>query len=83
MLFLACSYFLWLKLIEQGELSRLVAYLFMVPLLATLIAIAALGERPVPLTVLGLVLTLAGIYIVNRPEPATAAPVRVLREATT
>ena len=80
---LAFSYFLWLWLIQRGELSRLVAYLFMVPLMATLIAIAALGERPVPLTVLGMCLTLAGIYIVNRPEPEAAPAAGALREAVT
>src|SRR5207248_4692 len=80
---IAAPYALWFKLLDQGQLSRLVAYLFMTPLFATLLGVVVRGERLSAVAAAGMALTLAGIYVVNRPgqwgrvkKPAagTAAP---------
>ncbi len=83
---LGLGWLLWLKLLEKGEVSKLVCYLFMVPGFAALFGILTLGERLMPLTVVGLLLTMGGIYLVNRPAgspdlvPALTVPAETYSE---
>lgn len=63
---------LLLAMIRQGEASRVSALFFLVPPTTAIIAFLALGEDLAPVSVIGMLLTAAGIYLVMRrytPSP--------------
>jgi drug/metabolite transporter (DMT)-like permease len=66
------SYLLWFWMIHRYPVTRLAAFTFLVPCFGVLMSGLALGE-PLPAMLWGgLVLVAAGIFLVNRPEPAPA-----------
>lgn len=71
------SWILWFRLVQAGEVSRVAAYTFLVPLIAVASGTAFLHE-PFTLRLLaGLVLIAGSIYLVNREEAsAKHAPQR-------
>ena len=60
------SWILWLDLMRAGEISRLSAWIFFVPLLSVAVGVLFLHEAFTSSLVVGLVLDVFGIYLVNR-----------------
>lgn len=60
---------LYIALLQRGDATRISSLLYLVPPLALVIAWAILGETMPPLALAGLVLSAAGVYMVNR-KPA-------------
>ena len=67
---IAFAYLLYVKLLKEGEASRISAFLFMVPLVSVVLSTLFLDEAiTIPLLVGGS-LVILGIYLVNRqPKP--------------
>ena len=57
---------LYIALLQRGDATRISSLLYLVPPLALLVAWAILGETVPPPALLGLALSVAGVYIVNR-----------------
>ena len=62
----ALAWVLWLGLVRAGEASRVAAYVFFVPLTATLMGVLFLGEMLSSSLLVGAALVVSGIYLVNR-----------------
>jgi drug/metabolite transporter (DMT)-like permease len=62
----ALSWVTWLALVRRGEVSRVASYTFFVPLLSVVIGTLWLHEALTAGLFVGLVLIVAGIYLVNR-----------------
>jgi drug/metabolite transporter (DMT)-like permease len=60
------SWVTWLTLVRRGEVSRVASYTFFVPLLSVVIGTLWLHEALTAGLFIGLVLIVAGIYLVNR-----------------
>jgi drug/metabolite transporter (DMT)-like permease len=65
---------LLLYLLNKGQVSRVAALVYLVPPLAALQAWIFVGEALTPLTIIGTVIVVAGVYLANYKgkEPATA-----------
>jgi drug/metabolite transporter (DMT)-like permease len=65
---------LLLYLLNKGQVSRVAALVYLVPPLAALQAWTFVGEALTPLTIIGTVIVVAGVYLANYKgkEPATA-----------
>ena len=70
----AISYLVWFGLIARHSASRLSAFSVLTPIFGVLAGVSLLGDRIGPLFGLSVVLVAAGLWLVNRPETATAAP---------
>ena len=70
----AISYLVWFGLIARHSASRLSAFSVLTPIFGVLAGVSLLGDRIGPLFGLAVVLVAAGLWLVNRPETATAAP---------
>lgn len=60
------GYSVWGFVVSRMPVGRATAFLYLVPVVATLIGWPVLGERPVPLGVLGGVIAIGGVALVNR-----------------
>jgi drug/metabolite transporter (DMT)-like permease len=61
----------WTGHVAAGEASRASAYIFVVPVVAVLLGVLLLDETFHLVQAVGSVLVVAGIYLVNRRQPAT------------
>jgi drug/metabolite transporter (DMT)-like permease len=72
---------MWSVALARASIARTTAALYLVPVVALLLAWAWLGERPAPIAVLGGVLAIAGVVAVRRAPraaaTATAAPLPI------
>ncbi len=64
----AFAYAVWFHLLRSVPASTLSAYAFLVPVTALVLSAVFLGERLDPVEAVGVVLVLAGIYLVGRPR---------------
>ncbi|WP_207481279.1 DMT family transporter [Arenibaculum pallidiluteum] len=64
------SYLAWFRLVAKYPAGRLSAFSFLTPLFGVLAGALLLGERVSAFLVLSLVLVCAGIFLVNRRQPA-------------
>jgi len=62
----AIGYVAWAYVLSQIPVSRAVALLYLIPPVAILVAWGWLSEIPAPLSLIGGVVTLAGVALVNR-----------------
>ncbi len=62
------SYLVWFWMVHRYPVSRLSSFLFLAPLFGVIFSKLVLGDELTPLVWIGLTLTAAGIYLVNRPE---------------
>ncbi|MCL6599679.1 MAG: DMT family transporter [Alicyclobacillus macrosporangiidus] len=62
----ALSWIVWFRLVQSGEASRVVAITFLVPLIAVACGVVFLHEPFNKSLLVGLVLIIAGIWLVNR-----------------
>jgi drug/metabolite transporter (DMT)-like permease len=71
----AAAYLAWSYVLTRLPVSRATPFLYLVPVLALLIAWVGMGERPHALSVLGGVIAIAGVALghVTRARPAVAA----------
>jgi drug/metabolite transporter (DMT)-like permease len=69
----ALGYLTWSAALARAPIAHTTAALYLVPVVAVLMAWAVLGERPAPLAVAGGVLAVLGVILVRRP-PALRAP---------
>jgi drug/metabolite transporter (DMT)-like permease len=72
LLSLVVAYLLWNRGIRQIGPSRAALFTTLTPLVATLTAIAVLGERPGLLHLAGGALIIAGVLVSRRPAPLTS-----------
>jgi len=63
-------YLIWFWLIRQYPASRIAAFTLFSPLFGVMAGGLLLDEAITPSLILALVLVGAGIYLVNRPQPA-------------
>jgi drug/metabolite transporter (DMT)-like permease len=63
----ALAYWLWFAALERVPLSRANAFTFLTPFVGLLLGIAFFGERPGAVILAGLLLTSAGVALVERP----------------
>jgi drug/metabolite transporter (DMT)-like permease len=68
----AISYLVWFGLIARHSASRLSAFSVLTPIFGVLAGVVLLGDRIGPLFGLAVALVAAGLWLVNRPEPAAA-----------
>ncbi|MDQ6683996.1 MAG: DMT family transporter [Pseudomonadota bacterium] len=68
------SYLAWFWLIRHYPATRIASFTLLTPLFGLLLGVGLLGEPITPRLVLALIAVSAGIFIVNRPLPAPAAP---------
>jgi drug/metabolite transporter (DMT)-like permease len=68
----AISYLIWFGLIAHHSASRLSAFSVLTPIFGVLAGVALLGDRIGPLFGLAVALVAAGLWLVNRPDPAAA-----------
>ena len=61
------SQWLYIRSIRDLRASQVSALLYTQPVFTALMAVAALGELPTPLTVVSGALILVGVLLVNRP----------------
>jgi drug/metabolite transporter (DMT)-like permease len=73
LLSLVVAYLLWNRGVRQIGPSRAAIFTTLTPLVATLTAIAILGERPGLLHLAGGALIIAGVLVSRRPAPSAAA----------
>jgi drug/metabolite transporter (DMT)-like permease len=69
----ALGYLTWSVALARAPIAHTTAALYLVPVVAVLLAWAWLGEQPAPLAVVGGVLAIAGVVLVRRapsPKPA-------------
>jgi drug/metabolite transporter (DMT)-like permease len=65
------SWLIWFYLVRQGEVTRMSAYTFLVPLISVIIGTLWLKEPLTPYLFVGMILIALSIYLVNRPtQPA-------------
>lgn len=62
----ALAWILWSQLIKNGEVSRVAAWTFLVPVLSTVVSVLALGETASWSLVLGIAGVILGTILVNR-----------------
>jgi len=74
LLSLVVAYLLWNRGVRQIGPSRAAIFTTLTPLVATLTAIAVLGERPGLLHLAGGVLIIAGVLVSRRPAAPTSMP---------
>jgi len=72
----ALGYVAWAHVLARVPAATAGSYLYLVPVLAMLIAWLWLGEVPAPLSLLGGALVLAGVVLVNRQAKQSANPHR-------
>lgn len=63
----ALAYWLWFRILEQVELTRANVFSFLVPIFGLTMGVMFFQERMGLVSVLGIGLTLLGIFLVNRP----------------
>jgi drug/metabolite transporter (DMT)-like permease len=68
----ALGYLMWSVALARASIARTTAALYLVPVVALLLAWAWLGERPAPIAVIGGVLAIAGVIAVRRAPRAGA-----------
>jgi len=68
------GYLLWNRGVRQIGASRAALLTTLTPLVATLIAIAVLGERPGWMHLAGGAMIIAGVLVSRRPAPSTPTP---------
>jgi drug/metabolite transporter (DMT)-like permease len=64
----ALGYLTWSVALSRAPIAYTTAALYVVPVVATLLGWAALGERPAPLALAGGVLAVSGVVLVRRPR---------------
>jgi drug/metabolite transporter (DMT)-like permease len=69
----ALAYFFWSYVLARFPASRSVSFLYLVPVVATLLAYLWLGEVPSPLSITGGCFSLTGVVILNRFGGISAA----------
>jgi drug/metabolite transporter (DMT)-like permease len=68
----ALSYFGWSYVLARMPVSRASSFLYLIPVLSTIIGYAWLGEIPQKLSLLGGIVTLSGVLIVSLSEKSTS-----------
>ncbi|UOF91287.1 DMT family transporter [Fodinisporobacter ferrooxydans] len=61
------SWVIWSWLVQHGEVSRVSAYTFFVPMVSVVVGTLVLHEPVSNFLLIGLILTIISIYLVNRP----------------
>jgi len=64
----ALGYAAWSLALQKAPIAQTTVALYLVPVVALLLAWAWLGERPAPLAVAGGVLAVIGVIVVRRPR---------------
>ena len=71
----AIAFTTWSYVVAQAPVTRVMPFLYAVPLVALVVGWTALGERPGLVSLLGCLLIIAGLVIVNRAgAPGVARP---------
>ncbi|MCC2668489.1 MAG: Permease of the drug/metabolite transporter superfamily [Armatimonadetes bacterium] len=65
------AYAFWYRVLERVDAGRVAAFLYAQPLLGVILGIGLRGERPTTAAAIGGALVLAGLWLTNRPEPAS------------
>jgi len=80
----ALGYAAWSVALQHAPIAQTTVALYLVPVVALLLAWAWLGERPSPLAVAGGLVAVIGVVVVRRPRsiPATRAPSPVVTTTT-
>ena len=73
----ALAYLTWSYALAQAPVTRVIPFLYAVPLVALAVGWVALGERPGPLSLGGGALIIAGLVLVNRWGRPRPVPVPV------
>ena len=64
----ALGYATWSLALQKAPIAQTTVALYLVPVVALLLAWVWLGERPTPLAVAGGVLAVVGVIVVRRPR---------------
>src|SRR3954471_699041 len=64
----ALGYLTWSVAVARAPIAHTTAALYLVPVVAVLLAWAVLGERPQPLAIVGGVIAVLGVVLVRRPR---------------
>jgi uncharacterized membrane protein len=72
--------YLYLQAIKHGELSKVLPVQSLLPVLTLLPAWLSLGEVPTIIAVLGIVLTVAGVYVLGMKKNALHHPLQPFRD---
>lgn len=64
----ALSFWLWFTALERIPLSRANAFTFLTPFIGLSLGVAFFGERPGVMAIAGLLMTVAGVILVQRSE---------------
>lgn len=75
------GYGMWAFAISRRPVGRVTAFLYFIPVLATLLGWLLLGERPTPLGLLGGAVAIGGVILVNLARRPKAVPTRDRRGA--
>jgi len=68
----ALGYAAWSVALQHAPIAQTTVALYLVPVVALLLAWAWLGEKPAPLALVGGVLAIVGVVVVRRPRRASA-----------
>ena len=76
------TYLLWLGLVKAYSASKLSAFTFITPLFGVVASYFILHDTLTPVFGAAALLVIAGLYLVNRPDPAVPLPTDPLLTVT-
>jgi drug/metabolite transporter (DMT)-like permease len=76
------TFFIWFALVKTYSASKLSAFSFITPLFGVVAGYVIMHDTLTPIFGVAAVLVMAGLYLVNRPDPVVAVPTDPLLNVT-